>query len=120
MNGLTTQERLNDICKISGLSEAIVRRVLDAERMSVAKSLRKGERATLIGRCVIRPEIRSKIETGGEMGMAFSPITRSYIKLSAQVAPSMEAMLQDLSMFEQSEKEEVIPNVLTKQISALV
>ena len=45
MTGMTTQERINDICNISGLSEEIVRRVMDAERKSVAKSLRKGERA---------------------------------------------------------------------------
>ena len=50
MVGMTTQDRLNDICEISGLSEDIVRRVFDAERQSIVKSLRKGERATLIGR----------------------------------------------------------------------
>lgn len=114
MNGLTTQERLDDICKISGLSEDIVRRVFDAERQSIAKSLRKGERATLIGRCVIRPEIRSKIEIGGSQ--------TTYIKLYSTVAASMEALLKDLSGFEIEDKtnNEEIPGILTKQISALV
>ena len=38
---------------------------MDAERKSVAKSLRKGERANLIGRAVIRPELRRKLMVGG-------------------------------------------------------
>ncbi|MBO5388684.1 MAG: hypothetical protein J6A59_11190 [Lachnospiraceae bacterium] len=57
MEGMTTQERYNDICKICGLSEDIVRRVLNAERQSVANSLKRGERATLVGRVTIRPEL---------------------------------------------------------------
>ena len=113
MNGMTTQERIDDICKISGLSEEIVRRVFDAERQSIAKSLRKGERATLIGRCVIRPEIRSKIEIGGQ------PV--NYIKLYSNVAASMEALLKDMSGFEVDDiPQEEIPGIITKQISALV
>ena len=113
MNGMTTQERYDDICRISGLSEDIVGRVFDAERQSIAKSLRKGERATLIGRCVIRPELRSKIDIGGE--------SVQYIKLYASVATSMETMLKDLSGFEVDDSaEEDIPGILTTQISALV
>lgn len=114
MNGMTTQERLDDICKISGLSEDIVRRVFDAERQSIAKSLRKGERATLIGRCVIRPELRSKIEIGGK--------SVQYIKLYSTVAASMENLLKDMTDFEvdDSSNYEELPGILTKQISALV
>lgn len=113
MNGMTTQERLDDICKISGLSEDIVRRVFDAERQSIAKSLRKGERATLIGRCVIRPEIRSKIEIGGT--------SVRYIKLSSSVAASMESLLKDMTDFEvDCDPSDDIPGCLLKQIPALV
>ena len=114
MNGMTTQERLDDICKISGLSEDIVRRVFDAERQSIAKSLRKGERATLIGRCVIRPELRSKIEIGGR------PV--QYIKLYSTVAASMETLLKDMTGFETEDPSnyEEMPGILTKQINALV
>lgn len=114
MTGMTTQDRLDDICKISGLSEEIVRRVFDAERQSIAKSLRKGERATLIGRCVIRPEIRSKLEVGGTM--------RNYIKLYSTVASSMEACLSDLCEFEIDDGEDnsIPQGVLTTQIQALV
>ena len=112
MKGLSTQERLNDICRISGISENVVRRVLDAERESIANSLKRGERATLIGRCVIRPEIRSKIEIGG--------IQRNYIKLSAQVTNSMESMMDGLSACE-SDREEVTSDngIRLRQISAL-
>ena len=113
MKGMTTQERIEDICRLSGLSEEVVRRVFDAERISIANSLRKGERATLIGRCVIRPEIRSRIEIGGEQAR--------YIKLHSSVAASMEALLKDLSSFEVTDDEQdETPGVMIKQISALV
>ena len=116
MNGMSTQERLDDICAISGLSENIVRRVLDAERQSIVKSLKRGERATLIGRCVIRPELRSKIEVDGSYGGAY----KNYIKLSSTVATSMESMLQGLTEFEQSDKNEAnMEGVWTPQIAAL-
>ena len=92
MVGMTTQERINDICALSGLSEEIVRRVMDAEKKSIVKSLRKGERANLIGRVVIRPEIRHRLLVGGEF--------ENYIKLSANVASSLESMLDDLNGFE--------------------
>lgn len=115
MKGMTTQERLDDICRISGLSEAIVRRVLDSERESIAKSLRRGERATLIGRCVIRPELRTKIEVGG--------FSRTYIKLYSQVSTSMESMMSDLSDFERDSNEDAgaeAEGTLIHQIDALV
>ena len=114
MNGMTTQDRLDDICKISGLSEEIVRRVFDAERQSIVKSLKKGERATLIGRCVIRPELRSKLEVGGE--------TKRYVKLHASVANSMEAYLQEMSGFETEEADsnELPEGILINQIPSLV
>lgn len=130
MVGMTTQERIDDICKISGLSEDIVRRVMDAEKKSIAKSLRKGERATLIGRAVIRPEMKRKIVTD-ETG----PHWETYIKLSASPASSLESMLKDLDNFEvpvaQAESNEEIlerlreaqsknSQIRTNQISALV
>ena len=92
MTGMTTQERILDICAISGLSEAIVRRVMDAEKQSVAKSLRKGERANLIGRAVIRPELKRRLTVGGEF--------ETYIKLNVTAAASLEGMLDDISAFE--------------------
>ena len=112
MIGMTTQERINDICQISGLSEEIVRRVMDAERKSVAKSLRKGERANLIGRAVIRPEIKRKLLIGGEF--------ESYIKLSITPASSLESMLDGLKEFEtQDEKMHDDKGIRLNQILAL-
>ena len=113
MNGMTTQERLNDICEISGLSENIVRRVFEAERQSIVNSLKRGERATLLGRCVIRPEIRSKIEVGGDR--------KTYIKLRANVASSMVAYLKDMTDFEVSDVSDdpYEDEILVKQIDSL-
>ena len=116
MNGMTVQERLNDICRISGLSEDIVRRVLDAEKKSIVDSLKKGERANLIGRCVIRPEMRKKVSTGG--------FIESYIKVSSSIAPSLEASLREVDHFESpndTKDEDKLPDgIMTTQISALI
>lgn len=89
---MTIAERYADICKISGLSEDIVRRVINAETQSIIGSLKRGERATLIGRCVIIPEIRSKLAVGAGV--------KNYIKLSATVAPSLKDKLEEISEFE--------------------
>ena len=55
-SGMTAQERIEDISKISGFSVEICRRVLNAETESIIKSLKRGERATLSGR------VRAKID----------------------------------------------------------
>lgn len=110
MLGMTTQERIEDICNRSGLSEDIVRRVMNAEKESIAKSLRKGERANLIGRVVIRPEIKRRLVVGGEF--------ETYIKLNATAAASLEAMLDDLSSFEVATIEED-NGIRLRQIPAL-
>lgn len=61
MSSLSVKERISDISKRCGMSEDIIRRVLDAERQSIVESLKRGERATLIGRCILEPDIRSCI-----------------------------------------------------------
>jgi len=102
---MTTQERYDDISKISGLSENIVRRVLNAEKTSIEKSLRRGERATIIGRCTVRPEIRKKLEVGGTF--------KDYIKLIATIAPSLESNVNDESLLKESDNEsESVPSVI--------
>lgn len=111
MQGMTTQERIEDISKISGLSEDIVRRVMNAEKESITKSLRKGERANLIGRVVIRPEIRQKLLVGGEF--------EGYIKLYASVAASLESALSDLTGFEVNTNIQNEPGIRLTQIDAL-
>ncbi|MBR1455095.1 MAG: hypothetical protein IJ593_10715 [Lachnospiraceae bacterium] len=109
MNGMTTQERINDICNRCGLSENVVRRVLDAERDSIAKSLRKGERATLIGRVVIKPELRERFEIGGT--------TNKYIKLSASATSSLKSLVDYTDEFDEDQGNDA--GIMLTQISAL-
>lgn len=109
MLGMTTQERIDDICKISGLTEELVRRVLDAERQSVAQSLKRGERANLIGRVVIRPELRQKLLVGQEM--------KTYIKLNISPAASLESMLNDIEDFEEHKEEDY--GIKVRQLDSL-
>ena len=96
MTGMTTKERIEDICNISGLTEPVVRSVIEAERKSIAKSLRRGERATLIGRVVINPEIRTKIAIGGDI--------QGYIKLNISPTESLLSLIRDASEFEKDDR----------------
>ena len=110
---MNTQERYDDISRRSGLSEDIIRRVFNAEKESITESLKKGERATLIGRCTIKPEISSKLEVGCKL--------RKCIRLKAEVAQSLEASLEDLEGFiVDSDSEEIEEGIRINQISALI
>ena len=60
-------DRLNDISKRCGLSVDIVRAVIKAETDSIAESLTKCERATLIGRVTLKPEVRTRMCIGGAL-----------------------------------------------------
>lgn len=110
MVGMTTQERYDDICRISGMSEDIVRRVLNAEKKSIESSLARGERATLIGRCVIKPYIATRIAIGGTL--------ETYIKMSAEPSATLKDSVVDLLEFKDSILEEVA-GVRVNQIEAL-
>ncbi len=92
MNGMTNAERYADISKISGLSEDIVKRVIAAERESILNSLKRGERAALIGRCVLRPEIKSKLVIGGTL--------KNYIDIKSDVTSSLKSSLEEMGSFE--------------------
>lgn len=91
MGGMTVQERIDDICKKSGMSEDIVRRVLNAEKASVIESLKRGERATIIGRCILRPQIQKKLVVGGEIV--------STIKVRAEVSHGIQSELAEHEKF---------------------
>ena len=114
MEGMTTQERYNDICKICGLSEDIVRRVLNAERQSVANSLKRGERATLVGRVTIRPELRYKLGIGGEQ--------IGSIKLKTSVSSALAAEFDAMSSFisDTSEDNSDDRGIVLRQIPSLI
>lgn len=93
MTGMNIQERYDDISKISGLSEEIIRRVFKAARQSLAKSLKQGERATLPGICTLTPELKNRIDIGGES-------MTTYIKLKASASSAMETELGKISNFD--------------------
>lgn len=115
MRNMTVKERIEDISKRCGLSEDIIRRVLQAEQQSIADSLKRGERATLIGRCTIVPEIRTRLGVGGKL--------KKEIKLSASVAHSLVVALSDLEDFIKDDTEEdskVPEGVMVTQITGLI
>lgn len=115
---MTVNERLEDISKISGFSTEIVRKILNAEKESVTKSLKIGERATLIGRCTITPCMRQKIKVGKGV--------RPCIKLQANVSNILRDELEELEKFEEDSNRdgeyrfEDEPGVAVIQIASLI
>lgn len=97
MKGMNTQERLDDIRRICGFSEDIIRAVLKAERESILNSLKRGERATMIGRCVIRPEMKQRIAIGNQSD---GVKTVNTVKLSIEVSPSLSSEMAEVREFE--------------------
>ena len=93
MNSISMQERYDEISKLSGLSEDVLRRAFKAAKTSLATSLRKGERATLPGICTLTPEIRHNINPGGES-------RTSYIHVKAKASSSLESELAKIDHFE--------------------
>lgn len=95
---MNIQERYDDISKISGLSEDILRRAFKATRQSLIKSLKQGERATVPGICTILPDIRQRLNIGGTLS--------SYIKVKASPSQALAAELEKYSEFEVPEQDE--------------
>lgn len=113
-SGMTVQERIEDIVKRSGLSEPIVRRVMQAETESCIESLKRGERTTLIGRCTLRPELRTKLAVGGTMSKV--------VKITAAPSKSLEDELQGLTdwVVPQEEDNSLPPGIRIMQIPGLL
>lgn len=116
---VTVQDRIADIEKRCGLSENIIRRVLNAEADSIIDTLKKGERATLIGRVTITPSMGKKLEVGGNV--------RDTIKLSCKATNSLKARLQDIEEYEDipdDDTTEILkkknPGIKTVQIAGLL
>lgn len=112
MTGMNIQDRYDDIASKSGLSEEIVRRVLKASRESLAFSLKKGERATLPGICTFTPEIKNRINIGGES-------MTSYIKLKSSPSSAMESELSRVDKFESVEDIEAVQKEEDSRLSML-
>ncbi|MEM4385401.1 MAG: hypothetical protein QXD03_02500 [Candidatus Anstonellales archaeon] len=106
----TVNEIIEEISKVSGLSENIVRRVLSAEREVVLNSLVSGYKVTLIGRCSIEPEVRSKLGIGGTLD--------KYVKLKCKVVPSLEEDLNERVI--EGYTEEIEEGLLVEQIEGLL
>ena len=90
---MNIQQRYEDISRISGLSEDIIRRVFKATRQSLASSLKHGKRATIPGICTITPEIKNRINIGGDS-------MSTYIKLKASASSAMESELCGIDNFD--------------------
>ena len=110
MQGATTQQRINDICRRTGLTENVVRRVIDAECESVAESLSKGERVNIIGRCTIYPEISSVIENSK---------LKYFIRLKAKATKSLEEKVRSIKVTEEANTD-TNENILVEQIEDLI
>lgn len=123
MSEMSMQDRYDDICSISGLSEEVVRRVLKATKQSCAKSLRHGHKATIPGICTIHAEERTKLSVGCK--------EEQYIKLKVRPSAALESELNRLGGFESDEDDSDMSglellnlrynsDIRTKQISALL
>ena len=113
MKGMTTQERMEDISRRAGLSIDICRRVLNAESESIVESLKKGERASLIGRVTLRPELRQKLMVGGNI--------EKFIKVKPEISSSLAAQLDGVKEFTSSDNDKEEDNgIRLRQIQSLL
>lgn len=108
---MTVNERIVDIQKRTGLSENIIRSVLKAETDSVIDSLKRGERATLIGRCTFTPVKKSKLEIGGTLN--------SYLRVSVKASTKIENILKETEDFSADEVQDIQLRELNEQESHL-
>ena len=92
MRNMSISERYDEIAKLSGLSEKIIRSVFNATKQSLEESLKRGERATLPGIVTFKPEIRIKTdyENGG---------IKNYIKVKAAASSVISGELEKQSAF---------------------
>ena len=114
---MTVQERYNDICRRSGFSEEIVRRVLTAETDSCRESLRRGEKVTLMGRCTIRPNIAYRASLAAPDG-----IERA-VRLKAKANITLEESVRNADFDEDKNTDVEVgyrDGIMTTQIGALV
>lgn len=111
-SGMTAQERLEDISRISGMSVDVCRRVLNAETESVIKSLKKGERATLIGRATFRPELRQKLGVNQQL--------INVVKVKTEISSVVENAMLEINKFEESEIIKNSERTKSSQVTSLL
>lgn len=98
---MNIKDRYDDISRISGLSEEIIRRVFKATKESLSNSLKHGERATIPGICTLTPEIKNKIELGGES-------MTTYIKIKASASSVLESEFSNVKGFETNNSDKLV------------
>lgn len=112
---MTVQERIDDIVKRTGMSEDIIRRVLVAEKESIVESLKRGEKATMMGRCVMEPGLKVKAIAGEGI--------RQMIVVKCTPAYSIVQELATMKGYKQSELEyisdEDMENIVTLELNSL-
>lgn len=113
---MTVQDRYDDICRRSGLSEEIVRRVLIAETDSCRDSLKNGEKVNLMGRCTIRPNIayRASLSSSGGIERA--------VRLKAKANITLEESIRNADFSEDINTNEEVgyrEGIMVTQIGAL-
>ena len=116
---MTVEERLQDISRRTGLSERVVRSVLKAETDSVIDSLKRGETATLVGRCHFKPTRKTMLKVGGKLGYCIRVSTKASTKLE-NTLKEMENFVEDTNVIQLKRIEDIEPNVAISQIKELV
>ena len=116
---MTVEERLQDICNRTGLSERVVRSVLKAETDSVIDSLKKGETATLIGRCHFKPTRKTILKVGGKLGHCIRVSTKASTKLE-NTLKEMDDFVEESNVIQLKRVEDLEPSVAINQIKELV
>ena len=117
---ISTSDRIKDIASRTGLDEAIVRRVLEAECASVAHTLSTGQTASLLGRCTIKSSVvRKPVMT--EHGVASEDI----VVLRTAPSKSLISAVQKLYSADKYDENAdttayEIPRLATMQIEGLV
>ena len=101
---MTVEDRLEDIHKRTGLDTNIIRGVLNAETESVVESLKRGERATLIGRCSFVPHLKKVGEDD------------NCIRVSCKASPKLESILKAESSFKDVEISDSLPENVRAQV----
>lgn len=116
---MTVKERVEDISKRTGLSEEIVRSVIDAECESLAESLLRGERSPLLGRCICIPLMKHKLVAGDN-------VPNIENRLSVKIIPSkslidrLNSHIDEAVVIESEEEAYQIPKLATLQIEGLI
>lgn len=111
---------IKEVSVESGLSEDIVRRVMEAEHECVARTLVTGERAHMLGRCTIVPRLK-EVEVAGKDGRLHK---EKVIALSASASKSLYSAIKRHGVNEFTEdKDDVrfeIPKLASMQLDSLV